>query len=131
MDVVERLRVDPLQVLDPARDVRFGRLDDEMEVIRHQAVEVELPPAAPHDLPQEAGEQLAIEVVEEDRRSVDAARGDVVDAAGDLWARRARHASTVRRGTTDTGARAGVGTESAAIREGLTPAVARSDTAGV
>jgi hypothetical protein len=88
---VEPLRVHAVQALHPERQLRDGRLDDEVVVVRHQAERVE-PPAEPLGaLGEQAEEGDPVEVVAEDRGLVDAVGRDVEDPVGELHTQDARH----------------------------------------
>jgi hypothetical protein len=80
--LVERLRVDAVQLVETARELPEQRLDDHVVVVWHQAEDVARPVGAAHDLPEHGEEEAAVIVVARDRAARDAAGGDVVDALG-------------------------------------------------
>jgi hypothetical protein len=110
--VVERHRVDAVEVVHALRDVRVRRLHDQVVVGRHQAVGVDRPPAPAGDLAEESQKELAVVVAAVDRRPADAARDDVVDPVRDARTAEAGHAPTVRRERRDASRRATSGTHS-------------------
>jgi len=80
---VEALRVDPREPVHSLREPRQPRLDDQVNVVAHQAVGVQAPAEAANRLVEELHERRTVDVVPEDQPSLDAAAGDVVDAS--LW----------------------------------------------
>jgi hypothetical protein len=75
---VEAHRVDAVQALHPARELRLRRLDEQVEVVVEQAPAVQ-PPAEPSRHVHEQREpRLAVTIVEDDRPLLDAAARDVV-----------------------------------------------------
>lgn len=62
-------------------EVAIHRLDDDVEVVVHQAVGVANPVVALADLPEQGQPGLAIRVVKKDRLAPVAPRGDVEQAA--------------------------------------------------
>jgi len=80
--LVERLRVDAVQLVETARELPEQRLDDHVVVVWHQAEDVARLVGAAHDLPEHGEEEAAVIVVARDRAARDAAGGDVVDALG-------------------------------------------------
>ena len=93
--LVEGAGVLAVQVAHPVREVRLGRLDDEVVVVSEQAAGVEPPAVAPLDLPQDVEEDCPVPVILEDRRVVVPLRGDVVVRAGLEVAVRASHRANV------------------------------------
>src|SRR5215210_2184063 len=86
---VEPLGVPAVEPLHSLGDVRLRRLDQEMEVVGHQAIAVAPPAVPPHHGFQELDEGGVVGVVVEDRLPTIAPRDHVIDAAGDLetgWA---------------------------------------------
>jgi len=77
---VEPGRIAAVQALHPLRPLRLAALGDQVEVVPHQAVGVQLPAEPVRDPAQETDEEPAVVVVGEDQPSVDAARGQVVHA---------------------------------------------------
>src|SRR5262245_506112 len=92
---VEVLRVLALQALHAGRERWLGCLDQEVEVVRHEAVGGNAPPIpADHAIAQR--EKLdTIVVVLEDRLAAVPARRDVIEASGDLDAGCSRHSGRV------------------------------------
>ena len=82
MSVVERPRVLAVEVAHAVGEIRQRRFDDEVVVIAHQAMGVQLPPVAVHDPVQDARERVSVGVVDDDRRVVVPRRRDVVVRAG-------------------------------------------------
>jgi hypothetical protein len=66
---VEVVRVGAVHAMHPLRDISVGRLDEQMEVVRHQAPRTALPLVVLHDVSQDAEEPLAVEIVEKDGAS--------------------------------------------------------------
>jgi hypothetical protein len=88
---VEARRVPPVQPLHALGERRLAALDDQVEMVAHQAVDVQLPGEALRDSQQELHEVAAIVVVHEDQSPVDSARGEVVHAVREGRALRSRH----------------------------------------
>jgi len=88
---VEVSGVEPLEPLHAPVEVGLRRLDEQVEVVPHEAVGQALPRAALDDVADAVEEPDPIARVEEDRQPHDPAVEDVVDAAGDEWTRRSRH----------------------------------------
>src|SRR5262249_48694582 len=87
---VESLRVTAVQPVHPFREILLLRPDDQVVVIRHQAVRVQRPVVSPGNTEELWPERRVIELVLEDRRSRDTARRDVEEAvsehlAWDTW----------------------------------------------
>jgi hypothetical protein len=70
MSMVERPRVLAVEVAHAVGEIRQRRFDDEVVVIAHQALGVQLPAVAVHDLVQDANEGVPVGVVDHDRRVV-------------------------------------------------------------
>jgi hypothetical protein len=94
---VEAKRVGSVEAVHPAREVFHRRGDDEVVVRGHQAVRVDIPAESLDGVGEERQERAAVEPVAEDRRVVDAERGDVEGAVRQDAAQSARHAANVRR----------------------------------
>jgi hypothetical protein len=92
---VEPGRVEAVQPLHPLRERRLAALDQQVEVVPHQAVGVEPPAVAVDDVPQDAEEPAPVVLVEVDQPAVDAAGGQVVRAVAERQTERAGHAATV------------------------------------
>jgi hypothetical protein len=92
---VEGACVASVQVAHAARQVRLGRLDDQVVVVAHQAPRVETPAEAPLDPAQEVEEHESIGVVADDRGPVVSPGRDVVEGAGFENSARAGHVATV------------------------------------
>jgi len=84
---VESLGVPAVEAPHPAREIGHGSLQQQVEVVRHEAVRVEAPLVAPDDLSQPVEEEEAVPVVEEDRLTGVASRRDVVERSGELDAK--------------------------------------------
>jgi hypothetical protein len=80
----------------PFGQVRRGRLDQQMRVVRHQAVGVEAPPAALDCTREMAQVREVIAIVVEERRSTISTRRHVVERSGLLETVSPGHAATVR-----------------------------------
>lgn len=93
MSLVEGLRVAAVQALEPARELRLGRVEDDVVVRRHEAERVDCPPETLCARAQEREEVPAVGVVDEDPAPVDAAREHVEVAVGKARAGNARHPS--------------------------------------
>jgi len=93
---VEALRVQEVQAVHSTRKRFERRLDDQMEVIVHQAPGVHRPVEPLLDLGQLAPEPHAVEIVQHDVHSRDAANDDVEDPVlGQDTARSTRHRPNV------------------------------------
>lgn len=90
---VEPLRVARQQVVHPAGEARRLGLDDEMEVIAHQAEGVHVPAVPIDGLGEQVEKGAAIVVVADDRAPLHPAGRDVEEAVArrDEPAREARH----------------------------------------
>jgi hypothetical protein len=77
---VEALGIRTAESMHAGRDPLPRRLDQQVEVRAHQAPGVNAPCEGPRDAPEEKPKALAVDVVEDDVSSRDAARGDVEDA---------------------------------------------------
>jgi hypothetical protein len=77
---VEGGRVGAVEALHSARQLRLAALDDEVEVVPHQAVRVHRPAERARETGEGHEEEAPIRVVHEDKAAVDATRGQVVDA---------------------------------------------------
>lgn len=82
--LVEGTGVAAVQPLHPVAEVGIRRLDQQMDVVGHQAVGEQMPALALDDRDQEPRVQLVVLVVDKDATAIDAAGDDVIDAAGDL-----------------------------------------------
>jgi hypothetical protein len=89
--LIERLGVAAVEAAHPDREVRSGRLKNEMEVVRHEAVGVTEPPAIGDHTPKSAQECLLVGFVEEEAATSIATACDVVDGSRELSAERSRH----------------------------------------
>src|SRR5947208_8599502 len=81
--------------MEPIGELVSERLDDDVIVIRHQAEDVDKPVVPHNDVCEEREKETAVVVGSEDRRSLDAARSDMVGAVGEDVARKAAHSDTV------------------------------------
>src|SRR5437762_14270346 len=79
--------------LHAAREVRLRGLDDQMKVVGHQHPGGDAPAEAFDRLGDEAEEGFPIAVGEEDGALLIAARGEVVDGAGELEAKWSCHSA--------------------------------------
>jgi len=89
--VVEPPRVLPVQVLDSRRKPRLRSVEDQMDVIVHQAEGVAVPGVALDGLAEEAEIGDPVVIVTKDRGAVDAARGHVEVAVGKPGSKDAGH----------------------------------------
>jgi hypothetical protein len=93
---VEALGVEAVEPPVAVGEVLPRRAEHEVDVVRHQAERDHVPAVGLDHLAEEAQEAAVVVVVPEDEPTVDASRGDVVDAAvGKPAAGDARHGSTV------------------------------------
>jgi hypothetical protein len=91
---VEPHRVNAVQPLHPARQLRLRRLDEQVEVVVEQVPRVQLPAETPRHVDEQLEPRFAIAVVEDDRPLFHAAAGHVVvRRARQLAARDPRHAA--------------------------------------
>ena len=91
---IETLGVDPVQLAHGRREVTLWSLQEQMEVIAHQAVRMATHAVAHDHGGQHDEEPRTVLVVKEDLLTIVPASGRVIDAAGELQPERARHAST-------------------------------------
>jgi hypothetical protein len=80
--LVEGAGIAAVQVAHALVEVGRGRLDHEVEVVPHQAADVDAPAVAALDTPEEVEEDHPVLAVDDDRRVVVPAASDVVVAAG-------------------------------------------------
>ena len=90
---IEVRRVGSVQALHPAREGRLTALDDEVEVVSHQAVHVHSPAELTYEAAEIDEEEAPVVVVEEDEAPVDAARRQVPDAVRKAQPLRSGHAA--------------------------------------
>jgi hypothetical protein len=93
---VEVPRVLAIQPLHAAGQVRVRRLNEQMEVVRHEATRVDAPAVSARHPISDLEEPLPIVVILEDRLSPVPASSDVIDAAGDLDPGSSWHRASVR-----------------------------------
>jgi hypothetical protein len=77
---VEALRVDAVKRVHAPPEIRLRRLDQEMHVVRHQAVSKAVPAEVPDDPAQQSQIPPPIVVVEKDQPPLNAARKHMPDA---------------------------------------------------
>jgi hypothetical protein len=94
---VEARGVQAVQALHPLRERRLPALDDQVEVVAHQAVRVKLPREPVGHAQQQVDEEAPVIVVHEDRTPIDTARRQVVDAVRERRAQRSGHEANLRR----------------------------------
>jgi hypothetical protein len=92
---VEGPRIASVEVAHSLVEVRLPGLDDEVEVVPHEAADVEAPAIAPRDAIKQLNEEVAVVVVAGDRHLIVAAGDDVVDGAGLERSVGAAHPATV------------------------------------
>jgi hypothetical protein len=107
---VEGTCVLAVQVAHARREVGQRGLDEQVVVVAEQAAGVQAPAVAPANAPQDPDEDLAVAVVQEDRRVVVPLRADVVARAGFRVAKRSSHAPTVAAFAADERCRASLDT---------------------
>jgi glutaryl-CoA dehydrogenase (non-decarboxylating) len=90
---VELLRIAAVQLAHPARETLARRVEDEVVVVRHETERVANPLVAGDDRSEQSQKSSPVDVVNEDRRAVIAARRDVVEAVGQLASGAAGHGS--------------------------------------
>jgi hypothetical protein len=113
---VEPLRVHAVQPVHAARDVCFRRLDEEVIVIRHQAIRMADPSQEVDHLLNQLEEAEAVAGVDEDLLLAVSPRRHVIRGAVSLKARRAGHLPTVAAGGVVSRAWHRLGTEAARFR---------------
>jgi hypothetical protein len=89
--LVEAERVDPVEAVHAAPQLRDGRLDDHVVVRRHQAVHVDEPVEAVDAVREETEERDPVDVVAIDLAAVDSERRDMEDPIWELGAQLPRH----------------------------------------
>jgi len=95
--VVEALCVLAVEVLDSGRELPLSCVEDEVDVVVHQAERVAFPGVALRGEDEEAEVGEAVVVVAEDRSPVDAARSDVEGAVREVCTKNAGHEFEARR----------------------------------
>jgi hypothetical protein len=115
---VEGAGVLAVEVAHALREVRLGRLDEEVVVVAEQAAGVEAPSIPADHAAQLVEEDAAVVVVEEAELLVVAARGDVVPRTGSQIAAWAGHVSTVASSGACAGGARGISTELLRLRHG-------------
>jgi hypothetical protein len=91
MAPIEVVRMGAVQPMHPNCEVGVWRLDQQMEVIRHEAIRATCPGALEDDLFHHGEESPTVEIVEEDVSALSAAGRQVVDRSGRLEAWTSRH----------------------------------------
>jgi len=107
MATIERLRIETVEPVHPYPDVRVGRLDGDVVVVRHQTVRLALPVEAPDDVSKDGEEEQAIVIGEEDGGSAVPSGAGVIErilaldsvSAGDRPTVRGRPASVSSAGS--------------------------------
>ena len=92
---IEPLRVYPIELAHRGREVRLGRLEEQVIVVAHQTVRMAANMVADHGGSQHNEEAGAVVLVEEDRLTIVPARGHMVDPTGEMKSERPRHAPTL------------------------------------
>jgi hypothetical protein len=88
---VERLGIATVQQLDPVPEVRLGRLDQQMHVVRHEAVTKEMPPLPLRDVREQMRIRLVILVISKDPTPIHATGNDVVSRTSNLISQSTPH----------------------------------------
>jgi hypothetical protein len=78
---VEQLRIEPVEHVHAAPEIRLARLDHEMNVVLHQAVGAAVPAKLMNDRTEQPQVLAPILVIEEDRAFLNAAGKDVMDTS--------------------------------------------------
>ncbi len=91
MPVVEPLRVVAVEVLDSRRELELRRVEDEVDVVPHQAEGMAVPRVTLDGVGEEAEIGEPVVVVAEDPGPVDAAGGHVKVAVRQVGTKDARH----------------------------------------
>jgi hypothetical protein len=86
MTLIEGHRIASIQVMHELREVRTRRVNDEVEMVRHQDVAQKLNVMELQRPLQEFEKRIAVEIVSEDGTPLISAGGDVVIRAGKLYA---------------------------------------------
>jgi hypothetical protein len=92
---VEPLGVASVEALQAGREVGLRGLDDQLEVVRHQAEDLAAPTEAVDAVGEELEEGQPVVVVADDRGSVHAASRHVEEAVGQLGPQNSWHQSNV------------------------------------
>ncbi|GAG60961.1 unnamed protein product [marine sediment metagenome] len=99
LSAIEPLCVNPVEKLHPVRQVSVRRLDEEVVVVRHQAVRVADPAVSIDNVSQGIEKSGPIVLVEKDARARIATTGDVVDSVfvfQPQWSRHGDHSLSRR-----------------------------------
>ena len=91
MSLVEGPCVGAVQVSHPVGEVGGRRLEDEVVMVAHEALDVEAPAVPALDAAEDVEEDAAVLTVEHDRRAVAAFRADVIVGPGGEVTARASH----------------------------------------
>ena len=98
MTTIERLRIQTVEPVHAISDIRVGRLDGDVVVIRHQAIGLALPVETPDDVSEDGEEEHAIVIGQEDVRSADPPSAGVITRVPALDSVLTGDDATVRRG---------------------------------
>jgi hypothetical protein len=93
---IRPLRIPPVEVLHSGRDVRLRGGDEKVIVRREEAIGTAGPAEPSHAQLEQREELCALLIITKDDPSEVGMGRDVVETAGNLEARRARHTTTVR-----------------------------------
>src|SRR3954453_13350292 len=93
MAFVERKRVTALKPLHSVGEIRLRSLDEEMHVVRHQAIAEEAPALTKHHGREQCDVPPVVVVIHKYAATVDAARDDVMDPVDNLEAQARTHTS--------------------------------------
>ena len=93
--VVEKLRIDAVQLAHAEGEVSVRGLQEQMVMVVHEAVGMAQPVIAFLDVLKRPEEHFAVLIVLEDGLLLVAARGDVIDGAGIFDAKRTGHGAKI------------------------------------
>jgi hypothetical protein len=96
VSAIEPLRVDAVEIPHPVRQIVAGTVDQEVEVVSHEAVRSATPSMRSDDASEKSDELSSVPIVAEDRLLPVAACRYVIDTVVELYPGSPRHDPTVQ-----------------------------------
>jgi hypothetical protein len=84
MPIIEPSSVTYIEVAHKFREVRFGCLDQQVEMIRHERIRMNMNPIGPYRILKQFQEFGAIMIGQENRPSLVAPAGNMIESVGKL-----------------------------------------------
>jgi len=97
MPAIERLGIDAVDVAHQQGEIGLPGVEHEVVMVVHQAIGQGLGIEARQRLRDDFKKRVAVLIIDKDRLAPVAARGDVIDGAGEFDAQWTGHAGTLRR----------------------------------